>query len=779
MCKEDIIFVSSPQTFDPFMIDVCLAIKYGCCLAMTNNDIRCSEDRLLNTIFPVEQTGPQITIMQTTPSLFLRWSKTVIRTRIFSNKSQLKILALGGEAFPSIEILASWSNLDGMCRIFNLYGLTEMSCWASFYEITKSDVLNRKIIPIGNPIDQHTFFDVDSNNELIIKSKLRKCFQPGLSDDQVCDSTFEFILNTGDKVNVFNTEIFFHSRLNSITKFYGQKIDLNAIEVLAKNVNSVEEAVCIYEEINKSFILFVKCDEFKPFEEMHKQIAKAISCATVWIKIQPVERFPLTAHGKIDKKSLLHYSKSCKKLKFENTSMTHVFAKIVDETLGCSFDPCRQILNENKIQKRTKTIYDSSFKSLGGSSLKAIQIIERMEKELSCSIPELLPMLLNEQCMISDILDFFIRTGNKSEQKEDDITTDSILKYRWSINTNKCVDATPTICILKNGHAIVSVGSHSKTLYNILIANGQILSEIELPDRIESKVTQVDHHHGIVGCYDGYLYCFDFSSGNIKWKFNSGGMIKCRPLLIDSFAIFGNYNMENNVWCVHVNTGQSVWSCRIGRKSIYANPVDLGAGNFLVSTLDGEVVKMSVTTKCYIFWTFHTKCPIFASPEVVKYEKDKIAIFIAGVSGTIYCLNESGDSCSSYQIDGNIFATFEIIQSSLEYSITKLVFGSQNHFLYLLSYNHKTCRYEELWKRNMNASIRSTPIKFEAKHQDYILCITTNGILNVIIPSTGEIIQKWSTEGDIFSSPVIWQQNLFFGSRSNFIYCVTLGDIIA
>lgn len=713
LSHEDLIFVSSPQTFDPFMIDVCLAIKYGCCLVMTNNDIRCSEDRLLNTIFPVDQTGPQITIMQTTPSLFMRWPTTVIRTRIFSEKSQLKILSLGGEAFPSADTVASWSNLDGKCRIFNLYGLTEMSCWASFYEITKSDVLNRKIIPIGNPIDQHTFFEVDSKNELIIKSKLRKCFQPGLSDDHVCDSTFEFVLNTGDRVNVLNKEIFFHSRLNSLTKFYGQKIDLNAIELLAKNVNSVEEAVCIYEEINKSFILFVRWNETKPFEEIHKQIAQAISCATVWITIQPVERFPLTAHGKIDKKSLLHDLKSCKKLKFENTSMIHIFSRIVSETLGCSIDPCRQSFDEYKIQKRSKTINDSSFKSLGGSSLKAIQIIELMEKELSWSRPELLPMLLNEQCTITDIFDFLIRADIKSKQKKDDVTTDSNLKYRWRINTNKCVDATPTICILENDHAIVSVGSHSKMLYNILIANGQILSEIELPDRIESEVTQLNNLNGIVGCYDGCLYCFEFSSGVIKWKFNSGGMIKCRALLIGSFAIFGNYNMENNLWCVHVNKGQHIWSCRIGLKSIYADPVDLGVGNFLASTLEGEVVKMSATTKC-IFWTFHTNCPIFASPVVVKNEKHNIVIFVAGVSGTIYCLNESGDSVSNYHINGNIFTTFEIIQSFMEYSITKFIFGSQNHFLYMLSYNHETCQYETLWKRNMNASIRSAPIQFEA-----------------------------------------------------------------
>lgn len=745
---------------------------------MTNNDIRCSKDRLLNTIFPAEENGPQITIMQTTPSLFMRWSKTVIRTRIFSKNCRLKILALGGEAFPSTATLASWSNLDGKCRIFNLYGLTEMSCWASFHEITKSDILNRKIIPIGNPIDQHTFFEVNSNNELIIKSKLRKCFQPSLSDDQVCDSTFEFALNTGDKVNVLNTEIFFHSRLDSITKFYGQKIDVNSIEELAKNVNFVDDAVCIYEEINKSFILFIKWDETKTFEEVREQIAQTISSATVWIIIQPVECFPLTAHGKIDKTSLLHDWKRCKKLKFEKTSMIHVFARIVGETLGCSIDPCRQRFNEYKMQKRLKTIYDSSFKSLGGSSLKAIQIIEQMELKMSWSTPELLPMLLNEQCTISDILDFLMRTGNKkSELKEDDVTIDSNLKYHWIINTNKCVDATPTICILKNDQAIVSVGSHSKKLYNILIANGQILSEIKLPDRIESQVTQVDHLHGIVGCYDGYLYCFEFSTGNLKWKFDSGGMIKCRTLLIDSFAIFGNYNMKNNLWCVHVNNGHNFWSCRIGLKSIYANPVDLGAGNFLVSTLDGEVVKMAATTK-RILWTFHTNCPIFASPVVVENKKDKIAIFIAGVSGTLYCLSESGDSVSSYHIDGNIFTTFEIIPSSMENLITKFVFGSQNHFLYLLSYNHESRQYEELWKRNMNASIRSTPITFEAKHRDFILCITTNGTVNVIDPLSGEIIQKWSTEGDIFSSPAIWQQNVFFGSRNNFIYCATLDDIL-
>lgn len=54
---------------------------------------------------------------------------------MLSTNSSLRVLALGGEAFPSLHVLKGWREKGNKTQIFNLYGITEVSCWATYYKI--------------------------------------------------------------------------------------------------------------------------------------------------------------------------------------------------------------------------------------------------------------------------------------------------------------------------------------------------------------------------------------------------------------------------------------------------------------------------------------------------------------------------------------------------------------------------------------------------------------------------------------------------------------------
>lgn len=54
--------------------------------------------------------------------------------------SQLKTLVLGGEAFPSTSTDAIRQLLKQNKRVINIYGLTEMSCWAAAHVLRESDL---------------------------------------------------------------------------------------------------------------------------------------------------------------------------------------------------------------------------------------------------------------------------------------------------------------------------------------------------------------------------------------------------------------------------------------------------------------------------------------------------------------------------------------------------------------------------------------------------------------------------------------------------------------
>ncbi|XP_040162778.1 beta-alanine-activating enzyme isoform X3 [Anopheles arabiensis] len=111
LSDRDVIFVCSPPTFDPFVLDIVMGLRVGATLVMVDNSIRLSPKRLLGVLFP------GITFMQMTPSMFTRWSKTDMLDIIFGPQTTLRTLVLGGERFPVLPRAADCrGNRSGTLR---------------------------------------------------------------------------------------------------------------------------------------------------------------------------------------------------------------------------------------------------------------------------------------------------------------------------------------------------------------------------------------------------------------------------------------------------------------------------------------------------------------------------------------------------------------------------------------------------------------------------------------------------------------------------------------
>lgn len=751
------------------MVDICLALRHGASLLMTCNRSKCDTTELLNILFPHDGNS-EVTIMQTTPSLFMRWSPSEIANRIFSSNSKLRILAFGGEAFPATSKIAKWTNWDKghMIRIFNLYGLTEMSCWNFIYEVTQGDILTNQRIPIGHPIDNE--FQVSADGELLLKSKTRKCFQPKLTDAQVIDEDFEFILHTGDLVEIVNeSSIYFTSRSNAIIKLFGRKVNLCEIETCARAIDGVEEAICIHDEKHNSIALFIKIVD--DFDDIKRQITKILQKLGVYVKIYRVISIPLTAHGKISKRDLLNTAQSHDNEKHSTAESVYLIIQdLINESLGTQIE----LTSLSESHKKQKQDIDSSFIHLGGNSLKAIQIVDEFERKIGTSIPQVLTMLLDDRIAIREILSHLINVNQSNESHERVIEPISEMKPRWRIDMKKCIDATPTVCFLDD-KTIVSVGSHSKLLYNITVDDGEIISKLELPDRIESQVTQLGDC-GVVGCYDGHLYCFDIRSGRIKWEFNSGAMIKCRALVIGSKVIFGNYSDSDNLYCLEATNGSRFWSQKIGTKSIYSNPTKLNSKSCIVCSLDGTVALVN-RTSAKIQWTFKAEAPIFSSPSVFINNQRESQIIVAAVNGTIYILSSDGHIKWTHKINGNIFTSIECLTTTSPFDPTgvRFIFGSQNQYLYCFKMDSMG-EYKENWQFVTSAPIRSTPILLKRAIENAVGVFSSDGLFRIIGCDDGRLIDQSKIDGDVFSTPAIHGQRLVVGSRNNFLYCIDLTD---
>lgn len=75
---------------------------------------------------------------QVTPTLLGRFGRRVLQEEVLSAGSSLRVLALGGEACPSLALLRSWRQQGNCTHIYNIYGITEVSCWACCYHLPES-----------------------------------------------------------------------------------------------------------------------------------------------------------------------------------------------------------------------------------------------------------------------------------------------------------------------------------------------------------------------------------------------------------------------------------------------------------------------------------------------------------------------------------------------------------------------------------------------------------------------------------------------------------------
>lgn len=133
------IYIGTPITFDPFVIELFLALTTGACLLIVPPRIKNDKTLLLETLFPKNGIHTGVTFLQMPPSVFLTFPEDKIKDLLMENSS-LRILALGGENFP--EQILKYVNKENNLRIFNLYGITEMSSWAAVQEINcKADII--------------------------------------------------------------------------------------------------------------------------------------------------------------------------------------------------------------------------------------------------------------------------------------------------------------------------------------------------------------------------------------------------------------------------------------------------------------------------------------------------------------------------------------------------------------------------------------------------------------------------------------------------------------
>ncbi|KAL1379968.1 hypothetical protein pipiens_014533, partial [Culex pipiens pipiens] len=636
LTADDRIYASaSPPSFDPFIVDVFLGLRCGACLVLVEETIRLDGDRLLKVLFG--EGG--ITFLQITPSLLRRWSRTSLERVVLEEGSPLRCLVLGGEPFPDGLNKLKKSGL----RIFNIYGITEMSCWATIEQVRPGC---EDQVALGSPIDgsvELELHDVETaeivalnstesvRGELYLGSRVRKCLVDG--EEGMLESEDVLYRRTGDLVELrADGKYYYLGRCDDMVKRFGVRVSLAQIEQVGDRYQEITKSFAVFDESShKLLLLYTAID--KEFDEqlLRKHLRANLPKSHHPDELIQVQSFPLNAHGKIDRQ-LLKKQYCGKAVADISTNLQEFFAEQLLKLLGISLN----FSLKDHATKRAKLDRECSFVDAGGTSMQAVQLVTSIQDQFSVGISNLIGMLLDKTVSLKDVATYLddVRCGSNEPTLESTLKIEVSIKFRFDMG--KCIDATPTVFKSVNrNRTIVAVGSHSHRVIVLDLDSDELVSELVLPDRVESAVSFLaETECGLVGCYDGLLYCFDLWSGAIRWKLDSGGMIKCKALVADSRIIFGSYAEDHNLFALDLS-GSLIWRLPIGKKGILSSPISLSNGTAFVATLDGSYCSFA-TADGTIQWTGKLESPVFATSVFVERSE---VILVAEVKGLLHCFS--------------------------------------------------------------------------------------------------------------------------------------------
>ncbi|XP_002019099.2 beta-alanine-activating enzyme isoform X1 [Drosophila persimilis] len=806
----DIIFLGTPCTFDPFVVELFLALQTGAALLVSQHTMREAPSKVLSALFPTSVNPTGITILQMTPSLFRQFGATAIRERILSNSSTLRVLLLGGEPFPSSAELTTWMDPRVLLQkhICNIYGITEVSCWSLLHILHSLQTQ----MPLGTPIDDETVIRIQyqtnrnmEHGELFLGSATRRCYIPEIDDVEKAkeDSAICF-RSTGDLViRLEDGTICYGERANDVVKRAGNRISLGLItRKIEKCLPSGELASCLWLEELQKLICCIRTLEIKTKVQQRAQTFDILS--KLLNAEQPdrfiyQQHFPCNVHGKLDKELLL---KECIPLA---QPAQEILKSFLHDRLECVDVSNERITKKQRLEHSQPCGFDLSFRQAGGTSFHAITICREIGLQMCIDDEQrhLFEMLLDENVPLRTVLRFLdtakLVANNTKLKPVEPLPTKTVncatgisgscgltitrieqpeikFQFHWKVNFSKCIDSP----VSQYEERYICVGAHSQILRTLDPQTGIELSNVKLPDRIECKVTFLSEQLAMVGCYDGCLYGFNPLTGDIVWRVEIGGMIKAQPLLTadGSRIVVCSYAEDYNVYCLSAERQEVLWCMRIGEKAIFARPLELpNEQSLVICTLDGGYTRVALTDGS-VEWAQKCKEPLFATP--VLLDSKPSHFLCAEVAGRVHaCHVGNGKIMATYTAEGNIFSSLVVKTPPTHMGYSFVVFGCIDRHVYCLRCNTERVRqpvyFELQWKVDMGAPIYATPTLLTIQLIGHLVWSSaTDGRVVLMNFHNGQI--QWSAKlpGEIFSTSCYIEslRRVYVGCRDNYLYCL-------
>lgn len=194
--------------------------------------------------------------------------------------------------------------------------------------------------------------------------------------DSICKGLGESMYRTGDH-GYWNQdgEIVFLGRADRLVKLRGFRLDLDDLEMRIMQCCSDARAVAVACRDKNDLVCMVQTSDWD-VTRLRTKIAAALPVYAVPRYILPVDKFPMTAAGKIDYKAVAAISAQDMSLKIEDELQTATEKKV-----AAVWADVLDLDSSNELIKPS-----SSFIDLGGHSLRQLRLVSMLKSEFSVSI---------------------------------------------------------------------------------------------------------------------------------------------------------------------------------------------------------------------------------------------------------------------------------------------------------------------------------------------------------------------------------------------------------
>uniref|UniRef100_A0A8C8M6F4 Carrier domain-containing protein n=1 Tax=Oncorhynchus tshawytscha TaxID=74940 RepID=A0A8C8M6F4_ONCTS len=797
MTPDDVVFLASPLTFDPSVVEIFLALSSGARLLIVPTAIKRMPNRLAHVLFKKHKT----TVLQVTPTLLGRFGRRVLQEEVLSAGSSLRVLALGGEACPSLALLRSWRQQGNCTHIYNIYGITEVSCWACCYHLPESLLQSTDMaessVPLGPPL-METTVELRDEDGCVITQGEGQVFIGGL--DRVCLLDDEVTVapgtmrSTGDWVQMRDTHLYFLGRRDRLVKRHGQRLHLDTLQQVTCSTG-LQKAI------------------------LHR-LSQVLPSHSVPDTLVLVPALPLSSHGKVSMGELMKIYQRQRAGSESHSALGDM--ETLRERLQSLWRETLGLTEDKAIQE------DSNFLLSGGDSLQALRLCDDITTAVGVTSSGLLEVILDGS--FSEILRHVAiatlpfpsehsRTSHPVSMKRpadpvssvqpkrhiesnhsqtfgsnkwtgsnhsqavetNDPSASSVtppsreagglgLVVSWESDTGRCVDASPVLLVQRGADgssggtkATVFIGSHSHRMQALDLTTGGLLWERVLGDRIESSsAVSRCGRLVVVGCYDGGVYFLCVESGETQWVFETGDAVKSCPTVdpLTGLVMVGSH--DGHVYALDPQVRQCVWKRHCGCGAVFSSPcLHPSLRQLYVATLGGHLLCLNPDTGA-VLWTYSRKTPFFSSPSCSSGH-----IIIGSVDGNICCFSHTGEMVWQYVTNGPVFSSPCITPDK-----QRVVCGSHDGCVYCLNRTDGSL----VWRYQTPSRVYSSPCVFDGsawgKEGTLVGLASTDGTLCILDGEDGTLRASLSLLGELFSSPVVWERSLVVGCRNDFVYCV-------